>query len=150
MVSPVTSHCPSTSSNLLALCHASELTPSKSRIKAAIILMKLCFATGVLAIPSALHVVGYGPGIILLLCWSAMTTCEFLAFFTPSRFFVLIRILDYAYIMYLFRMKYRGVHNIADATALMGGPIAREIAGGLFLLTWVYVSNPKSALSIVF
>lgn len=37
--------------------------------------MKLCFATGVLAIPSAFSIVGYGPGVILLLCWGAMTTC---------------------------------------------------------------------------
>lgn len=39
--------------------------------------------------------------------------------------------------MYLFRSKYKGIHNIADAAALMGGPIAREVAGGIFLLTWV-------------
>ncbi|KAJ0383759.1 hypothetical protein COL922a_009790 [Colletotrichum nupharicola] len=58
-----------------------------------IILMKLCFATGVLT--------------------------------------------NYAYVMYAFRMRYPGVHNIADAAALMGGPVAREVAGGLFLLTWV-------------
>lgn len=44
---------------------------------------------------------------------------------------------DYAYIMYLFRMKYAGVHNIADAAGLMGGPIARELAGAIFLLTWM-------------
>lgn len=36
-------------------------------------------------------------------------------------------------------MRYKGIHTIADAAGLMGGPIAREIAGGLFLLTWVYV-----------
>ena len=47
------------------------------RIRAAIILMKLCFATGVLAIPSALGVVGYGPGVILLVCWGSMTTCMY-------------------------------------------------------------------------
>lgn len=41
--------------------------------------------------------------------------------------------------MYAFRMRYSGVHNIADAAGLMGGPIAREVAGGLFLLTWMYV-----------
>ncbi|KPM38683.1 hypothetical protein AK830_g7883 [Neonectria ditissima] len=91
-------------------------------IRAGIILMKLCFATGVLAIPFAFSVVGYGPGIILLICWGAMTTY-------------------YAYIMYAFRMKYRGVHNIADAAAVMGGPVAREIAGALFLLTWILATG---------
>jgi hypothetical protein len=45
-------------------------------IRTAVILMKLCFATGVLTIPSALHVVGYGPGIILLVAWGAMSTCK--------------------------------------------------------------------------
>ncbi|KAH8667053.1 transmembrane amino acid transporter protein-domain-containing protein [Xylariales sp. PMI_506] len=91
-------------------------------IRAGIILMKLCFATGVLAIPSALAVVGYGPGIILLICWGAMTTY-------------------YAYVMYAFRMRYRGVHNIADAAREMGGPIAFEVVGGLFLLTWILATG---------
>ncbi|KAJ4248418.1 hypothetical protein NW762_012755 [Fusarium torreyae] len=91
-------------------------------VKTTIILMKLCFATGVLTIPSAFSVVGYGPGIILLVCWGSLTTY-------------------YAYIMYAFRMKYPGVHNIADAAAVVGGPIAREIAGALFLLTWVLSSG---------
>uniref|UniRef100_L2GHZ4 Neutral amino acid transporter n=1 Tax=Colletotrichum fructicola (strain Nara gc5) TaxID=1213859 RepID=L2GHZ4_COLFN len=72
-----------------------------------IILMKLCFATGVLTIPSAFSAVGYGPGIILLVSWGTLTTY-------------------YAYVMYAFRMRYPGVHNIADAAALMGGPVARE------------------------
>ena len=44
---------------------------------------------------------------------------------------------DYSYIMYLFRMKYKGVHTIVDAAMLMGGPIAREVATVLFLLTWM-------------
>ncbi|KAJ3962790.1 hypothetical protein N0V92_000476 [Colletotrichum tropicale] len=56
---------------------------------------------------------------------------------------------DYAYVMYAFRMRYPGVHNIADAAALMGGPVAREVAGGLFLLTWVVgvtqVDRPAAA-----
>jgi hypothetical protein len=49
--------------------------------------MKLCFATGVLAIPSALNVVGYGPGVILLVCWGSMTTCR-LSFPGANRGFV--------------------------------------------------------------
>ncbi|KAH8173717.1 transmembrane amino acid transporter protein [Sarocladium implicatum] len=91
-------------------------------IQTAIILMKLCFATGVLAIPSAFSIVGYGPGVVLLLFWGALTTY-------------------YAYIMYVFRMKYAGVHNIADAAGLMGGPIARELAGAIFLLTWILAAG---------
>ncbi|CAK7234861.1 hypothetical protein SBRCBS47491_009091 [Sporothrix bragantina] len=99
-------------------------------IRAGVILIKLCFATGVLAIPSAFSTIGYAPGIILLVCWGSLTTY-------------------YAYIMYAFRMRYPGVHNIADAAGLMGGRIAREIAGALFLLTWVVgvtqVDRPAAA-----
>ncbi|WVQ85847.1 hypothetical protein IAT38_008015 [Cryptococcus sp. DSM 104549] len=91
-------------------------------IKTAVILMKLCFATGVLAIPSALNVVGYVPGIILLIVWGVITTY-------------------YAYVSYQFRMKYSGVHNIADGAMIIGGPILREIVGGLFLLTWVLATG---------
>ena len=58
----------------------------------------------------------------------------------PHRYTVLTNSCgDYAYIMYAFRMRYRGVHSIADAASVIGGPIAREIAGALFLLTWMYV-----------
>ena len=39
--------------------------------------------------------------------------------------------------MYQFRMQHRGVHNIVDAAMLMGGPVARETASVLFLLTWM-------------
>ena len=39
--------------------------------------------------------------------------------------------------MYAFRMRHPGVHSIADAAAILGGPIAREVAGALFLLTWM-------------
>ncbi|KAF4119480.1 Transmembrane amino acid transporter protein [Geosmithia morbida] len=91
-------------------------------VRTSIILLKLCFATGVLAIPSAFSVIGYGPGIILLACWGAITTY-------------------YAYIMYIFRMQHASVHNIADAAAVMGGPIAREITSSLFLLTWILASG---------
>ncbi|SPO01220.1 related to neutral amino acid permease [Cephalotrichum gorgonifer] len=78
-------------------------------VRTTVILLKLCFATGVLAIPSAFSIVGYGP--------------------------------DYTYVMYAFRMRNPGVHNIADAAAVLGGPIAREVAGALFLLTWVLASG---------
>lgn len=47
-----------------------------TRLRTIVVLIKLCFATGVLSIPAALGVVGYGPGLVLLAVWSAMTTCE--------------------------------------------------------------------------
>ncbi|EPE04122.1 neutral amino acid transporter [Ophiostoma piceae UAMH 11346] len=91
-------------------------------VQAGVILMKLCFTTGVLTIPSAFAVVGYVPGILLLVGWSAITTY-------------------YAYIMYAFRMRHPGIHSIADAAALLGGPIAREVASFIFLLTWVLAAG---------
>lgn len=48
-----------------------------------------------------------------------------------------MHISDYAYVMYQFRTRYKGVHNIVDAAMLMGGPIAREVTTVLFLLTWM-------------
>lgn len=45
------------------------------RVKAAVILLKLCLATGVLSIPSALSIVGYGPEINILVAWGGRTTC---------------------------------------------------------------------------
>ena len=47
------------------------------RVRTTVILMKLCFATGVLAIPSAFSIVGYGPGVLLLASWGALATCTF-------------------------------------------------------------------------
>ncbi|KIW10754.1 hypothetical protein PV08_10053 [Exophiala spinifera] len=99
---------------------ASHALIADERIPTIIVLIKLCFATGVLSIPAALGVVGYGPGVVLLALWSALT-------------------MYYAFVMYQFRMKYKGIHNIVDAAALMGGPIAREATGALFLLTWTQV-----------
>ncbi|KAJ5385737.1 transmembrane amino acid transporter protein-domain-containing protein [Penicillium cosmopolitanum] len=91
-------------------------------IQTTVILVKLCFATGVLAIPYAFQVVGYAPGIILLIFWGALATY-------------------YAHIMFRFRMRYHGVHSIADAAGIMGGPIARDITAGLFLLTWILATG---------
>ncbi|KEF54366.1 uncharacterized protein A1O9_09532 [Exophiala aquamarina CBS 119918] len=91
-------------------------------LRTTVVLVKLCFATGVLSIPAALGVVGYGPGLVLLALWSGLT-------------------MYYSYVMYQFRMKYRGVHNIVDAAMLVGGPIAREVTSVLFLLTWILATG---------
>ncbi|KIY01106.1 uncharacterized protein Z520_02658 [Fonsecaea multimorphosa CBS 102226] len=91
-------------------------------VRTVVVLIKLCFATGVLSIPAALGVVGYGPGLVLLTLWSALS-------------------MYYSYVMYQFRMRYRGVHNVVDGAMLMGGPIAREVTSFLFLLTWVLATG---------
>jgi hypothetical protein len=38
--------------------------------------------------------------------------------------------------MYVFRMRYAGIHNIADAAGMVGGPALREVAGALFIIAW--------------
>ncbi|KAL9941637.1 hypothetical protein D7B24_003687 [Verticillium nonalfalfae] len=91
-------------------------------IPAAVILLKLCFATGVLAIPATFSVLGYVPGLLVLLGFGALTTY-------------------YAYIMYVFRMRYAGIHNIADAAGMVGGPVLREVAGALFIVAWTLASG---------
>lgn len=106
-----------------------------ARIPAAVILMKLCFATGVLAIPATFNIIGYVPGVIVLLAWGALTTCTIWHQRTSASLRTNLG-LDYAYIMYVFRMRYAGIHNIADAAGKVGGPVLREVAGGLFIVAW--------------
>ncbi|WWC59839.1 uncharacterized protein I303_102401 [Kwoniella dejecticola CBS 10117] len=95
-------------------------------IPAAIILLKLCFATGVLGIPFALVVTGWVPGTLLIIGWGLM--CVW-----------------YAYIMYQFRFRFAGVHTIADAMFIIGGPrygpAFRELTGALFLLCWILATG---------
>ncbi|RXG44789.1 hypothetical protein VDGE_30450 [Verticillium dahliae] len=82
----------------------------------------LCFATGVLAMPATFSVLGYVPGLLVLLGFGALTTY-------------------YAYIMYVFGMRYAGIHNIADAAGIVGGPVLREVAGALFIVAWTLASG---------
>ena len=127
----------------LISAHSSKLF----RIKTTVILTKLCFATGVLGIPQALVVVGYGPGIALLIAFGSSTTCRCHSVFS-GLLMADKKAADFAYIMYQFRMRYPGVHNIADAAFIVGGPVYREIAGALFLLTWVQVALHQTSKPI--
>lgn len=47
--------------------------------------------------------------------------------------------------MYQFRFRFAGVHTIADAMYIMGGPrwgpIGREITGAIFLLCWILATG---------
>lgn len=56
---------------------------ASSRLRTIVVLIKLCFATGVLSIPAALGTVGYGPGLVLLALWSSLTMCMFSCGQTP-------------------------------------------------------------------
>ncbi|PNH75944.1 hypothetical protein VD0001_g1608 [Verticillium dahliae] len=72
--------------------------------------------------PATFSVLGYVPGLLVLLGFGALTTY-------------------YAYIMYVFGMRYAGIHNIADAAGIVGGPVLREVAGALFIVAWTLASG---------
>ncbi|CRK15622.1 hypothetical protein BN1708_002812 [Verticillium longisporum] len=97
-------------------------------IPAAVILLTLCFATGVLPIPATFSVLGYVPGLLVLLGFGALTTY-------------------YAYIMYVFRMRYAGIHNIADAAGMVGGPPCLARGGWRSVHCSLDVSKPLLILA---
>ncbi|KAJ5131613.1 neutral amino acid permease [Penicillium atrosanguineum] len=90
-------------------------------LKAAIIFTKILFATGVLAIPSTMYVVGAVPGAILVVLFCVLNTYA-------------------GYILGNFRNAHGGCHSVADMAGIVGGPILKELCGGLFVLTWVICS----------
>ncbi|OQD74182.1 hypothetical protein PENDEC_c012G01829 [Penicillium decumbens] len=90
-------------------------------LKASIIFTKIIFATGVLAIPSSMYIVGAVPGALLVVFFCVLNTyC--------------------GYVLGNFRNSHAGCHSVADMAGIVGGPILKELCGGLFVLTWVICS----------
>ncbi|KAF2644675.1 hypothetical protein P280DRAFT_495880 [Massarina eburnea CBS 473.64] len=90
-------------------------------IHAAVIFLKLIFATGVLTIPSAMYTLGAFPGAINVLGWQFLNTyC--------------------ALVQGQFRNNHPGCHSIADMGNLVGGRIVKEITGVLFLVAFIIVA----------
>lgn len=76
------------------------------------------FATGVLAIPASLYTLGALPGALNIVIWSVINTyC--------------------AIVLGNFRQRHPSCHSVADMAFVMGGPIAKEIVGALFLFAYV-------------
>ena len=97
-------------------------------IKAAIFLLKMTFAAGVLSLPTALYELGAVAGAIFILFWSIVNTYM-------------------AALQGQFKLKHRSVHTVADsaeiaALQLTGGNktyslIAREVAEVIYIIAWI-------------
>ncbi|KAM0790373.1 hypothetical protein ACM66B_003255 [Microbotryomycetes sp. NB124-2] len=101
-------------------------------IKATALLLKSQIGLGVLGIPSLFSTIGLVPGLIVLITIAALTTYS-------------------TWLIGRFKVKHPEVHSIADFGYMMGGPIGRELLGGVF---WLYMicsaSGALLSLSIAF
>lgn len=84
--------------------------------------MIVIFATGVLSIPSVMYDLGAFPGAVNVLGWCAINTYG-------------------ALILGAFRNRHPGCHSIADMAQVVGGPITREIAGFMFIVTYAITAS---------
>ncbi|KAF9269444.1 hypothetical protein L218DRAFT_268596 [Marasmius fiardii PR-910] len=86
--------------------------------RASLIFLKVLFATGVLAIPSAMATLGTVGGVLSLVGWGALNTYT-------------------AAIQGSFRNKHRQCHTIVDMADVVGGPILREITSLVYLIAYI-------------
>lgn len=87
-----------------------------------VIFTKILFATGVLSLPSALYSLGAVGGSISIVAWGCFNTYCFV-------------------ILGEFRKRHPRCHPIADMAEVLGGSIAREITGLLFIVGYVLVTG---------
>jgi hypothetical protein len=80
------------------------------------------FATGVLSIPTAMYSLGVVGGTLSVIGWGALNTY-------------------FAIVQGNFRNSHAHCHSIADMAYVVGGPIAREICGFLFIVAYVLCSG---------
>jgi hypothetical protein len=90
--------------------------------RATVIFLKVIFAVGVLTIPTAMYDLGAVGGTLSVLGWGLLNTWA-------------------AVIQGDFRNNHRGCHGIADMAEVVGGPIAREITGALFIVAYVLLTG---------
>ncbi|KAF7617026.1 putative neutral amino acid permease [Aspergillus flavus] len=89
---------------------------------AGVIFIKILFATGVLSLPSALYSLGAVGGSISIVAWGCFNTYCFV-------------------ILGNFRTKHPHCHSIADMAEVVGGTIAKEATGLLFIIAYVLVTG---------
>ena len=87
-------------------------------VRCSVIFLKVLFATGVLAIPTAMTVLGAVGGALSVLGWGCLNTYT-------------------AIIQGDFRNRHRGCHSIADMAYEVGGRWLMELVGGLFVIAYV-------------
>lgn len=90
--------------------------------RAAIIFLKVLFATGVLSIPSAMYALGAVPGALIILGWGALNCYV-------------------GIIQGDFRNNHPHCHSVADMAGVLGGAVVKELVGALFLVAWVLCSG---------
>ena len=90
--------------------------------KACILFVKVLFATGVLSLPSALLSIGAVPGAVTIVAWGCFNCYAFK-------------------ILGDFRVRRPGCHSVADMAEQIGGSIAKEITGLLFIIGYVLVTG---------
>jgi hypothetical protein len=84
-------------------------------VRCSVIFLKVLFATGVLAIPSAMTALGAVGGALSVLGWGCLNTYT-------------------AIIQGDFRNRHRGCHSIADMADEVGGVFLKELVGALFVI----------------
>ncbi|PSN64992.1 hypothetical protein BS50DRAFT_496552 [Corynespora cassiicola Philippines] len=89
---------------------------------ASVIFLKIIFATGVLSIPTAMYGLGAIGGALSVIGWGAINTY-------------------FAIVQGNFRNRHAHCHSIADMALVVGGPILKEIVGGLFIIAYVLCSG---------
>lgn len=100
--------------------------------RATVIFLKVIFAVGVLTIPTAMYALGAVGGSLSVLGWGALHTWA-------------------SVIQGDFRNNHRKCHGIADMAGEVGGVVAKEITGFLFLAAYVLlVGSGILGVSIAF
>ncbi|KAB8076569.1 transmembrane amino acid transporter protein-domain-containing protein [Aspergillus leporis] len=89
---------------------------------AGVIFIKVLFATGVLSLPSTLYSLGAVGGSISIVAWGCFNTYCFV-------------------ILGNFRTKHPHCHSIADMADVVGGVVAKEATGLLFIIAYVLVTG---------
>lgn len=90
--------------------------------KACILFVKVLFATGVLSLPSALLSIGAIPGAFVILGFGLLNSYLFT-------------------VLGDFRTRRPHCHSVADMAEVMGGVVAKEITGLLFIIGYVLVTG---------
>lgn len=101
--------------------------------QAAVVMIAETVSLGILSLPSTFASVGMVAGVILTIGLGLIATYT-------------------GYVFWQFKMRYPGVHNIADVGGIFGGAIGRELGGacqtiylvfimGSHLLTWTVAMN---------
>ncbi|KKY29087.1 putative neutral amino acid [Phaeomoniella chlamydospora] len=86
--------------------------------RAAVIFLKVIFATGVLSIPTAMYSLGAVGGALSVIGWGILNTyC--------------------AMIQGDFRNTHAGCHTVADMAGIVGGAVIKELCGVLYLIAYV-------------